>query len=284
MVASSIFSSSAGFEPVSKVSDEGMYRLEAGDPCVDYLQYADSADMYIKRGEWDKAEKAIVSALRSEPANPANPLLLTNLGIVRNHLGEYDRAIESFDIALSRFPNSTVALTGRAESYIAIEETAKALGDLNRAIDVDSTLSLPLTMKGYLLLKLNRPAAALETFDRLVSLEPKNNLALAGRADSYAGLGRNREAVEAYKEALAVEERPEWRLRCGLLLLELDDLEGAAEQARQSIAANPRDGNIYILMALLHRRRYESHEATIAEKMARDLDADPELMSVYLDK
>lgn len=247
-----------------------------------YIQYADSADIYVGREDWRRAEQAILSALRAEPANASNPMLIINLGSVRNHLGEYAKAKESFDVALSRIPKSTVALTGRSEAFIGLKRTEEALTDLNAALAVDSTLTVPLTMKGYLLLGAGRPTEALETFERLTALEPDGPLGHAGRADCLAQTGRYDEAVTAYKEALRHEERPEWRLRCGLLMLEKGDLEGAAEQARLSIAANPRDGNIYILMSLLHRKRLETAEAEIAKKMAIDLGADMEIVELYL--
>ncbi|MBD5284293.1 MAG: tetratricopeptide repeat protein [Bacteroides sp.] len=249
-----------------------------------YIQYADSADNYIRSRNWPAAERVILSALREEPGNPSNPLLVTNLGIVRNHLEKYELAVESFDLALARLPQSTVALTGRAESFIALEKYDRALADLDRAEEVDSTLTLPLAMKGYLLLRLNRPADALPVFDRFAILAPQEAVAHAGRGDCLAGTADLKEAVAAYKEALALDPRPEWRFRTGLLLLELNDLEGAAEQARLTIASAPRYGDIYILMALIHRRRYEAHEAEVAEKMARDLGADPELIRLYLGK
>lgn len=246
-----------------------------------YIQYADSADIYIGRQNWAAAERAILCALRTEPANPGNPLLVANLGIVRNRLEKFTEAFESFDLALARMPKSTVALTGRAEAMIGLGKTDSALADLDSAIAVDSTLTLPRMIKGYLLLKENRPGEALDVFERLVALEPGVAMSLGGLGDCLAAIGREKEAVEAYLSALEIEERPEWRFRTGLLMLDLGNLEGAAEQVRLSIAAHPREGEIYILMSLIHRRRYETEEAEIAVKMARELGADPELIEHY---
>lgn len=249
-----------------------------------YIQYADSADNYIKINDWKRAENAILSALRSDPANPSNPMLVINLGIVRNHLGQFEKALESFDLALARIPNSTIALTGRAEAFTGLHRLNDAVSDLDRALSVDSTLTLPLTMKGFLLVRLQRPDEALLVFDRLTRQNPDIALGHAGKGDCLAVSGKSQEAIEAYKQALKLEERPEWRLRTGLLMLENGDLEGASEQARLSIEANPRDGNIYILMSMIHRKRFETAEAEVAEKMAVDLGADSEFIEIYLKK
>lgn len=250
----------------------------------EYLAFADSADIYIGRQDWEKAENSILKALRTEPGNVGNVMLISNLGIIRNRLEHYDEARESFDIVLSRLPKSTVALTGRAESYIGLKQYANALSDLDKALDTDSTLTVPLAMRGYLLLKLNRPEEAFKSFSRVVNLDSVSATGHAGLGDALANLGRNREAVSEYLKAIENEDRAEWRFRAGLLLLEEDNLEGAAEQAAHVLAQNPKDGDIYILMALIHKRRFETREAEIAEKMARDFGASPELILYYLDK
>ena len=52
-----------------------------------YLALVDSADNYIKRERWTDAEQTLLSALRLEPGNFTNSLLLSNLGVVRTNLG-----------------------------------------------------------------------------------------------------------------------------------------------------------------------------------------------------
>lgn len=247
-----------------------------------YMQYADSADIYISGNKWEAAESAILRALKEEPANPANPMLITNLGIVRNRLGHFREAAESFDIVLSRIPNSTVALTGRAESYIGLGQSAGALADLETAIAVDSTLTLPLTMHGYLLLRENRPAEAIGSFGRIIRLDSLDAIGHAGLADCLSALGRNEEAIAEYRQAVKTDDRPEWRFRAGLLLLDKDDIEGAYEQVRGALAKDPRHGETYILLALIHRKRFENSEAQTAEKMAREFGAPTELIDHYL--
>lgn len=248
-----------------------------------YIQMADSVDMYLQHEKWQDAERCILGALRAEPGNPANPMLVTNLGIVRNRMERYDEALESFDLALSRMPRSTVALTGRAEALVALQRNKEALEALDTATAIDSTLTLPLSMKAYLILKDNRPEEALESFRRMTGYDDVRALGYGGIGDCEAALGRDKEAIEAYKQALAIEERSEWRLRAGLLLLSAKDLEGAAEQANLGLKSAPRDGNMFILMSLIHRARFETTEAETAKKLAIDHGADPDLIHLYLE-
>ncbi len=55
------------------------------------VEYADSADRYIRNENWVDAERMIVNALRLEPANKSNYLLWSNLGIVRDRIGNTRR-------------------------------------------------------------------------------------------------------------------------------------------------------------------------------------------------
>ena len=73
-----------------------------------YVERADSADHYIKAERWADAERNLKTALRLEPANPGNALLLSNLGYVQTMLGKFDDALESYDVSLSIAPKSAV--------------------------------------------------------------------------------------------------------------------------------------------------------------------------------
>jgi len=60
---------------------------EAHASSPQYLALSDSADNLIKKERWKDAEAVILSALRLEPGNFANSLLLSNLGVVRTNMG-----------------------------------------------------------------------------------------------------------------------------------------------------------------------------------------------------
>ena len=69
-----------------------------------YIQYVDSADNYIKRENWEAAERMTIAALRLKPANKLNYLLWSNLGDIRTRQQNYEGALEAFEIALASAP------------------------------------------------------------------------------------------------------------------------------------------------------------------------------------
>ena len=54
---------------------------------IGYYELVDSADYYINKEEYAKAEETILRALRLEPSNYNNSLLLSNLGTIQRRQG-----------------------------------------------------------------------------------------------------------------------------------------------------------------------------------------------------
>ena len=59
---------------------------------------------YLDKKDYFSAEQALKAALRKEPANPNNVMLMVNLGTIQRNLGKYDEALVSYNIAIDRFP------------------------------------------------------------------------------------------------------------------------------------------------------------------------------------
>ena len=104
-----------------------------------YYQWVDSADIYIEQGEWAKAETALQNALRTEPANAQNSLLLSNLGTVQRYCGKYQEALQSYTMALFMTPRSTTLLRNRAALYAEMDSLDLACADYSHLIILDDT-------------------------------------------------------------------------------------------------------------------------------------------------
>lgn len=48
---------------------------------------------YVEQNDYAAAEQAMKAALRKEPTNPNNPMLMVNLGTIQRNLGELDEAL-----------------------------------------------------------------------------------------------------------------------------------------------------------------------------------------------
>ena len=104
-----------------------------------YNEWIEKADEYIEAENWDKAEESLLGALRAEPANAQNGLLLSNLGTVQRYCGKYDEALQSYSLALFMSPRSTAVLRNRAALYAEMDSLAKAFEDYSSLLLLDDT-------------------------------------------------------------------------------------------------------------------------------------------------
>lgn len=259
-------------------------RAQAPDPEARYLALADSADNLMKRERWADAEPVIVQALRLQPGNFGNALLLSNLGVVRTHLGRYQEALESFEIGLAISPNSSVIHTNRARTRLYMQDYAGALSDLNKTLGIDSVQEWPLQMRGLLLLATDSIEAARKDFLRLARLHPENPRALSGLARIAEKEGNTDEALRLYDEALKLDDDPETRFSRILLKLGAGKLSEASEDIRESIKRYPEVADFYLARGILHRLNYRYEEAEIDKKIAIDKGADLQFVEQFLPK
>lgn len=243
-----------------------------------YVERADSADHYIKNERWEEAERNLKAALRLEPANPGNALLLSNLGYVQTMLGRYDEAIGSYDISLSIAPKSAVVLSNRALAYAAAGRNEEALDDLDAALAIDSTRVMPLKMRGLLRLGKGDCAGARHDLSALVKADPKNPAAYDGLAQCEIIDGNVDKAIEMASAALGLEPSADRYCLKASLEIDASRLPEAAETLRKAIEEYPRYGDLYLLRARLHQLNYRPADMETDIRTAESNGASPELL------
>jgi tetratricopeptide (TPR) repeat protein len=100
---------------------------------------------------------------------------------------------------------SGAALYEKYKDALKRGHVASLKGRLDEALDAYAEASriaperaTPHVSAGTALLRRKRPADALRYFDAALTLAPRDEAALVGRAQALAGLDRRREAAEAY--------------------------------------------------------------------------------------
>lgn len=246
-----------------------------------YLALADSADNYIKREKWERAEETILKALRLEPGNFSNSLLLSNLGIVQTRQGKLEEALESFRLGLSIAPRSSVIRTNRARTLLQLGRYEDALSDLNETLSIDSLQEWPLQVRGRLLIS-SDPEEARKNFETLKRHYPSNPASRTGLAALAEKEGKGDEALRLYAEALGMEDDPDTRFMRILLEINMNRYSEASEEISDAIKAYPTNGDFHILRGLLHRLQYRYDEAKIDKKIAIDKGSDRQLVEEIL--
>lgn len=246
-----------------------------------YMEYVDSADNYIKRERWADAERATVAALQLKPANKLNFHLWSNLGDIRTRLGDYDGALQAFDIALASRPESPKVLCGRAYTYLEMGEKAKAMSDIDKAIEKDSTLAWPMRMRGTLLIGEGKYDEAERDFMRLKEVHPDDAGAFKGLGKIEAARGNSAKAIEYLRKSLEREKDDDTWFYLIMVLIEDDKLREAKEDLLVALKRYPRNGNLYLLRGVIHKKNYENEQAEIDKKIALEYGADPHLVENY---
>lgn len=249
----------------------------------EYLALADSADYYISREKWDLAESKIIEALRLEPANFTNSLLLSNLGLVQLRKGEDKKAIESFSLGLSISPSSTVLLNNRAHAYLGLDEIESAKVDLDRSLAIDSIQEWTLQTRGFLYLHEDNIPNALALFEKLQAEFPENTSVYAGLAEISKRTGDTEGALRYYDNIL--ESKPEdneAREAYIYLLISSDKYSEARSQINEALKRDPENPMFYLLRGYLHQLNYRYDEAQADKKIAISKGLSPEEASLFI--
>lgn len=247
-----------------------------------YIALADSADMYIKNERWQEAESMIIKALRLEPANFSNSLLFSNLGIVRSNRGEYDSALEAFELGLSIAPGSTVIRNNRAKTYLMMADYGNAFADLDESLAIDSIQEWPLQMRGLLRLRDSDIDGAHHDFSLLLEKFPGNFSAMEGLGSIAEAGGNHDEAIRHYDEALNMHENPETRSARILIKINMERYSDAAADISESIRKYPDYSDFYVWRGYLHRLNYRNEEAAADKKNAIAKGADPQFVEKFI--
>ena len=256
---------------LSVFSSSGVF-AQSYEACID------SADYYAGRKRWKEAERFTVRALRLEPANKSNWLLWANLGEIRSRLDDREGALTAYSIGLSQMPESRKMLSARAALYIEENRIEEALDDLNAALKLDSTLEWPRMMRGMIMLGENRLKEAEKDFSLLKSQYPENTHALNGLARIRALEGKPDEAVDLYAQSLAISPDDDVWFYKITLLADGGKLQEASDDLYLAMKQFPRNGNMFLLRAYIHKLRFENEEAEIDRKLALEYGADPSLV------
>ncbi|MCM1297019.1 MAG: tetratricopeptide repeat protein [Muribaculaceae bacterium] len=252
-----------------------------------YYLLADSAQYFIGREQWSEASRCIREALRLEPANVGNVMLFSNLGLATGMEGKYGEAIQCFDIALSRAPESIPVLTSKAKIQLLSSDTDGALTTIDYILSLDSMAQWPRQTRGLLRLRQKDFREAYDDFSFLSKKFPENPWGAAGMAKCMEAQGRPTEAAGYYRDAIQCssaedEDRVEFQLGLIENLGHSGQLSEALEVAKDAIALHPHEGRLYLLRGWIKQKLLIYREAEADKKLAIDYGVDPQLIEQFL--
>ena len=229
------------------------------DTTTAYYAFVDSAQHYINAKQWNRAEHF------SEPSNPSNSLLLSNIATIQRRQGRLDEAIRNYSMAIDLTPNAVTLLLNRAAVYTLVDSIALAQADYERIMTIDPADVESRYNHGMIALNFGDPKTAERDFDDILRINPNSGLAKQGQGYLQKHAGNFDKAVECFSEVIKVKPSSTLLANRADCYLATKHLNEASLDIANALELDPDDPYIYILRAKLNKLRYNRSD------MERDL-------------
>lgn len=248
-----------------------------------YEGYVKDALDYTEKRDFAAAEQSYKAALRQDPANPSNVMLLMNLGTMQRYLGKFDEALISYNVVAQQYPTLSHILMSRALLYCDMERYNDALKDYNTVLLHNPEDNDALYERGLLHITLRNLDNAEGDFKHLLSLNENNAKAKSGLAMVLKRRGEWADAELLYTDLIALNKRNGElyanRAECYLYLKKLksmgDDLDKAIEYKYTDVS-------IHVLRGQLKLAQFDKTSAKEEFMKAKVMGADEELIKEFL--
>ena len=124
----------------------------------------------------------------------ANTLFEQAMSVFRR--SDYQSSLGLLDQVIEREPGHKLALTTRGAAELKLNRPDAAIESFNRSIEIDPTYARAYHMRGLALESKGDSRAALDDFAKAIELNPEYGAAYHSRANLYAKLGENELATD----------------------------------------------------------------------------------------
>jgi len=184
--------------------------------------------------------------------------------------GKTDEGIAELQKSVRLRPNFAPAHAALAQAYVAKRDFEDAAAELQRVIALNPQSEDAYYRLGLIYLQERQPAKAADTFNQLLKIAPNSADGHAGLADALATQHQNREALEEYKKAAAIDANYQGvYFNMGVMEARLKLYDDAiASLLKQRQTADDAD-NENLLAALYEAKGMMSDAATARQKAAQ---------------
>jgi tetratricopeptide (TPR) repeat protein len=133
---------------------------------------------YDDKGQYDRALEDYNQALTIKPDDAAT---FNSRGTTHSAMGHYDLAIRDYDQAIKLNPASVMAFNNRCFAKALAGQGEQALADCNESLRIKPKNPGALASRGFVYLKLKRYEAAMVDYDAELRVSPGDPYSLFGR-------------------------------------------------------------------------------------------------------
>jgi tetratricopeptide (TPR) repeat protein len=179
------------------------------------ISMAQKGDISYSEGLYTEA---LASYTGSIGQDPYNSVVWNKLGTTQSKLGQYEGAVDSFEHAIKLDPYFGQAWVKKGDALKNLGKTGDAIEAYDRAIAINPNDLHALVNKGVGLQELGNQEEAQKVFNEVIRLSDKeirvhpNDARFDAelynyRALAFTKLGRYREALQSYDQALSIDPK-----------------------------------------------------------------------------
>ncbi len=252
-------------------------------PAQTYEEMVNRSMDYVEQNDYAAAEQALKAALRKEPTNPSNTMLMVNLGTIQRNLGKFEEALLSYNVALEKHPKNSFVRHNRAALYCQMNRFDDALKDYNTILLYDDRDIEALYRRGLIFLSNKDLFRAEESFEKIVEFAPENLYGKMGLAAIMKRRGEWKEAEEAYSDIVyKYKSNGEVYFNRAECYIRLNRLAREQEDITKAISLGYEDAAIYILRGQIRIAQFEKRLAKDDFLKAKELGAEETVVNDFL--
>jgi len=206
---------------------------------------------YASKGQYDRAIQDYNVAIS---LNPFDANAYNNRGDAFHRKRQLELAIEDYDRAIKIDPKLARAFNNRGNAYFDEGRTERAIEDYDEAVELDANYAIAFNNRGFAYLDLGQTDRAINDFDRAIAIVPGLALAFKNRGIAYSNCGSFDRAKQDFDRAIALDPEDAdslvWR---GIAQLLAGHSSDAAADFGEVVRRDP--SNAYGLLWLLLSRR-----------------------------
>lgn len=157
---------------------------------------------YTDQKNYIAAEAAFKAAMRKEPGNPGNILLMVNLATVLRQLGNFDEALVYYNTAVESHPEIAFLRHNRALLYCDMGQLDNALKDYNSILLNSPDDIEALYQRGLIYSSQKRLMDAESDFEKILEINPDHYKAKSGMAMTLKRRDEWIKAEKAYSDLI----------------------------------------------------------------------------------
>ncbi len=251
-----------------------------------YFGWIDKSAKFIENNQLDSAMYALQSAMKLDPANESNTVLLLNLGIIQRQLRLPDDAYISLTASLANNPDPVLVLHNRASLLVEQGRYDEAMEDYNAIIKQEPANVEAYYRRGLLFLEKNDPKSAQLDFTTCSAIDPNSLFTKLSKALFYKLDDNWVEAEKVYTDIIATETKTNstFYLNRAECYVNTDRFSKAAADLHAIENEERNNPYFYILRGRVRLDQFDKFAAKADFEKAKQLGYDTELADKWIER